>query len=86
MPDGRPNTSPKYPSSTLARCLTRPSSLVPVAVSGRRMSYSDSPSSFHKHGLPGHLQVVKQVLLLRVRPAHDRLSLRPGAVRATRRR
>jgi hypothetical protein len=39
--------SPKYPSSTLARCLTNPSRLVPVGVSGRRMSYSESPSSFH---------------------------------------
>jgi hypothetical protein len=46
-PDGRPNTSPKYPSSMLATCLTTPSRLVPVGTMGRRMSYSDSPSSFH---------------------------------------
>jgi len=44
---GRPKQSPKYPNSTEARCLTRPSRLVPVAVSGRRTSYSESPSSFH---------------------------------------
>ena len=47
MPVGRPNTSPKYSNSTLARCLTSPSRLVPVGVTGRRTSYSDSPSSFH---------------------------------------
>ncbi len=45
--DGRPKVSPKYPSSTLARCLTRPRRLVPVGVMGRRTSYSESPSSFH---------------------------------------
>ena len=45
--DGRPKMSPKYPNSTLATCLTRPSRLVPVGVSGRRTSYSESPSSFH---------------------------------------
>jgi hypothetical protein len=28
------------------RCLTKPRRFVPVGVSGRRMSYSDSPSSF----------------------------------------
>jgi hypothetical protein len=44
---GRPKVSPKYPISTLARCLTRPSRLVPVGTSGRRTSYSDKPSSFH---------------------------------------
>jgi hypothetical protein len=36
-----------YASSTLATCLTSPSRLVPVGVSGRRMSYSESLSSFH---------------------------------------
>src|SRR4051794_9288690 len=45
--NGRPNVSPKYPSSTLATCLTSPNRFVPVGVSGRRMSYSESPSSFH---------------------------------------
>ena len=42
----RPNTIPKYLSCVPAECLTRPSRLVPVAVSGLRMSYSPSPSSF----------------------------------------
>src|SRR5580692_11351267 len=46
-PCGRPNTGPKYSSSMLAECLTSPRRLVPVGVSGRRMSYSPSPSSFH---------------------------------------
>src|SRR5580698_10419291 len=46
-PDGRPKVSPKYPSSMLATCLTSPSRLVPVGVSGRRTSYSESPSSLH---------------------------------------
>jgi DNA-binding MarR family transcriptional regulator/GNAT superfamily N-acetyltransferase len=45
-PKGRPKVSPRYPNSTLARCLTRPSRLVPVGTIGRRTSYSDSPSSF----------------------------------------
>jgi hypothetical protein len=37
--------SPKYPASTPPKCLTSPSRLVPVGVNGRRMSYSESPSS-----------------------------------------
>src|ERR1700683_868360 len=44
---GRPKTSPKYPISPQATCLSRPSRLVPVGTRGRRMSYSDRPSSFH---------------------------------------
>jgi hypothetical protein len=44
--NGRSNTNPKYPDSVPAVCFTRPSRLVPVGTSGRRMSYSDSPSSF----------------------------------------
>ena len=44
--NGRPNAAPKCPHSTVARCLTRPSRFVPVGTSGRRMSYSPSPSSF----------------------------------------
>ncbi len=46
-PNGRPKQSPKYPSSTLATCLISPSRLVPVGTIGRRMLYSESPSSFH---------------------------------------
>jgi len=46
-PKGRPKQSPKYPSSTLATCLISPSRLVPVGTIGRRMLYSESPSSFH---------------------------------------
>src|ERR1700722_3629381 len=42
----RPKLSPKYRASTIDRCLTRPRRFVPVGVSGRRMSYSQSPSSF----------------------------------------
>jgi len=34
----RPNTSPKYPNSTMARCFTTPNRLVPVGVIGRRRS------------------------------------------------
>src|ERR1700679_2063711 len=45
--NGRPKISPKYQASEVVRCLTRPRRLVPVGVSGRRTSYSDSPSSFH---------------------------------------
>src|SRR5215207_1722196 len=45
--NGRSNVAPRYPASTLATCLTSPSRLVPVGTSGRRTSYSDSPSSFH---------------------------------------
>src|SRR5580698_3907538 len=44
--NGRPKTSPKYLASQVAECLTKPRRLVPVAVMGRRMSYSESPSSF----------------------------------------
>ena len=44
---GRPNVSPNYPSSTLATCLTNPSRFVPLGTIGRRMSYSERPSSFH---------------------------------------
>src|SRR6266536_4117508 len=44
---GRSKTSPRYRDSVCVRCLTRPRRLVPVAVRGRRMSYSDSPWSFH---------------------------------------
>src|SRR5215207_1092720 len=44
--NGRLKTSPKYLDSQIDRCLTRPSRLVPVEVSGRRRSYSPSPSSF----------------------------------------
>src|SRR5699024_3232906 len=44
--NGRSNTSPKYSASPAATCLTRPSRLVPVGVSGRRRSYSPRPSSF----------------------------------------
>ena len=47
-PDGRPNVSPKYTNSHTALCLTRPSRLVPVDTIGRRTSYSERPSSFHK--------------------------------------
>src|SRR5690606_30271011 len=39
-------TSPKYLASTVATCFTRPRRLVPVAVTGRRASWADSPSSF----------------------------------------
>lgn len=39
--------SHRDPSSTLATCLINPNRLVPVGVRGRRMSYSESPSSFH---------------------------------------
>ena len=42
---GRPNDSPRYPYSRPARCLTKPSRLVPVAVIGRRRSYSLRSSS-----------------------------------------
>ena len=42
---GRPTISPRYRASDSVRCFTRPSRLVPVLVSGRRTSYSDSPSS-----------------------------------------
>src|SRR5882757_10042477 len=44
--NGRPKTSPKYLDSESDWCLTRPRRLVPVVVRGRRMSYSESPSSF----------------------------------------
>jgi hypothetical protein len=44
--NGRSKTSPKYLASEIDRCLIRPRRLVPVKVSGRRMSYSESPSSF----------------------------------------
>ena len=43
---GRPMHPPKYSASMAARCLTRPSRLVPEAVIGMRWSRSESPSSF----------------------------------------
>jgi hypothetical protein len=42
-----PEDVTEYRASVIERCLIRPRRLVPVAVSGRRMSYSVSPSSFH---------------------------------------
>ncbi len=45
--NGRPKTTPKYRASVFERCLTKPRRFVPVAVKGRRTSYSPSPSSFH---------------------------------------
>jgi len=42
---GRSMIVPTYRASDAARCFTRPSRLVPDALSGRRTSYSDSPSS-----------------------------------------
>lgn len=42
---GRPKTKPKYLASQIAKCLIRPRRLVPVIVSGRRASYSESPST-----------------------------------------
>ena len=44
---GCPEGVTEDPSSTLARCFTKPNRFVPVAVIGRRMSYSERPSSFH---------------------------------------
>lgn len=43
-----PESLAEYQASTIDRCLTKPRRLVPVGVSGRRMSYSDSPSSFQR--------------------------------------
>lgn len=45
-PNGLSYVSPRYTASAPVMCLTSPSRLVPVGVIGRRMSYSDSPSSF----------------------------------------
>ncbi len=42
----RLNTTPKYPASSPARCLTSPRRFVPVGVKGRRRSYSDRRASF----------------------------------------
>ena len=44
--NGRSKVLPKYQASTMDRCFTNPSRLVPVGVTGRRTSYSDNPSSF----------------------------------------
>ena len=63
-----------------ATCLTSPSRFVPVGTIGRRMSYSESPSSFHSSASRATLQVAVQVgpsNLLRARceldtPAGDR--------------
>jgi hypothetical protein len=41
-----PERVAEVPGLDTAQCLTSPSRLVPVGVSGRRMSYSASPSSF----------------------------------------
>src|SRR5579859_5330688 len=46
--NGRSNTSPKYLAPEYDRCLMSPRRLVPDAVSGRRMSYSERPSSFQR--------------------------------------
>src|SRR6266542_3700883 len=43
----RPNVSQNQPYSTLPRCFTRPSRLVPDGVIGRRSCSSGSPSTFH---------------------------------------
>src|SRR5829696_3985718 len=44
----RPKVSQNQPYSTAARCLTRPSRLVPLGVICRRRSSSPRPSSFHR--------------------------------------
>jgi hypothetical protein len=82
-PLSRPKTSPKYPSSTLATCLTRPSRLVPVGVSGRRASYSLSPSSFAQLGTPGAQVAVQNRLVIH---GGDHTEHRPTPAVFTRRR
>lgn len=43
----RPNVAQNQPYSTVARCFTSDSRLVPEGVKGRRSASSPSPSSFH---------------------------------------
>ena len=58
-PSGRSKAHAKQPTSTLARCLTSPSRLVPVGVSGRRSVLTQARALPH-HGLSSRPEVAVQ--------------------------